>query len=141
MAATGSLVPSLAPQVAIENSRGAAVRRALCDSARGAAVFVYCVRAFVSVLCVCLAARRIGRRRALAITALRVCSDRAQVARATSAVRHSWRCDGHVLTRVIAGASRAARLACSAYGGVVEVLARRGPRAAIYIRVVRLARQ
>ena len=74
-------------------ARGAAVGRALCDSARGVVVFAHCARTLVSVLCVCvcvcLAARPIGRRRALAIAALRVRNDRAQVARATLAVRHS----------------------------------------------------
>ena len=101
---------SLAPQVARENSRGTAVTRAVCDNARDAVVFVYCERAFVSVLCVCLAARRIGRRRKLAITALWVCNDRAQVARATFVACHPYKkCGGHLLARAIAGASRAAR--------------------------------
>ena len=98
-------------------------------------------RVRASVVCVYLAACRIGGRSALVIAALRACSDRAQAARATFAVRHSWRCDGHVLTRAIAGAPRAARQACPAYKGVADALARRCPRAAIYIPVVRLARQ
>ena len=64
---------------------------------RGALSYLYTACARVSVLCVCvcvcvcvcLASRRIGRRRTLATTALRRCSDRAQVARVTFAALHS----------------------------------------------------
>ena len=58
----------------------------------------------------CLGARKIGAPLSpLAFTTLRVCNDRAQVARSTFAARHQSRCGGHELTRAIAGASRAAR--------------------------------
>ena len=110
-------------------------------SARSVVVFAQCVRAVGPVLRVCLAARPTERRRALANTALRVCSDRAQVARATLTMRHASRCDRHVLACASSGAPRRAREICSAYGGAADALARRSARAVIYICAARLARQ
>ena len=137
---------SVTAQVATENARAARVRRALCDSVRGAAVFAYCVRALVSVLCVCvcvrLAVRHIGRRCTLAVTAF-ACATTARKLRAQHlqcAIHiEMWRSCAHARDRW--RVASCARKACSAYGSVTDALARRGPRAAIYIRAVRLARQ
>ena len=51
-AAMGLFLLPLAPQVATESPRGAAVRRARGDNARRAVVFAHCARTRVSVVCI-----------------------------------------------------------------------------------------
>lgn len=115
MRAAGSLASPPASQVGGEKARGARIRRALCDSVRDAAAFSYRARVRVSVVRV--VAR--SNERHCARSRLPRCArnDRAQVARATRAARHSRARCWHV--------ANCAREACSTNAGVTDVAARR----------------